>query len=488
MTEPYVLLPFRFGHLGPERLFVVNEAGEFIILGQEDFAKFLDYDLAPGSPLFLDLKAKHLLTDTKVTPVVNLLATKYRTQKAYLKQFTGLHIVVVTLRCNQRCHYCHASSQPVDDSRWDMNLKTAKNVVDKIMSTPSPSLKIEFQGGDALLNFEVVKSIVKEAKRLNKKAKKDVSFVVCTNLTLMDDDILAYLKKEGISVSTSLDGPREIHDRHRVMRSGGGSYDLFVHNLARSREVLGHDMVNALATLTRDSLPHLKDIIEEYIRLGFRGIFLRHINLYGYARSEAHQESFQYPMAEFIEAYKQALRYIIGLNLKGIPLVEDFATILLSRILTPFSTGFVDLQSPTGAGIAGVVYNFNGDVYPCDEGRMLAQMGDRRFYMGNVNRDSYIDIFTSPVMQEIVGQSCVETLPGCHACALQMYCGADPIRNYAMQGNLVGHRPTSDFCEKHKAILEFLLALLDENQPDVMDVLWSWITNRSLAEVRGLCP
>ena len=487
MTEPYVLLPFHFGHLTPGRMLVVNQAGEFVFLAPEDFTRFVEYRLPPDSPLFLDLKGKHLLTDTRITPVVEMLATKYRSKKAFLKDFTGLHIVVVTLRCNQRCHYCHASSQSMDDTRWDMSVKTAQNVVDKIMSTPSPTVKIEFQGGDALLNLPVVKTIVKEAKRRNKKAQKDLSFVVCTNLTLMDEATLAYLKKEGISVSTSLDGPREIHDRHRVMRNGGGSYELFVRNLQRTREVLGHDAANALATLTKDSLAHLPEIIDEYVRLGFRGIFLRNINPYGYARSEAHRESFQYPVAAFVEAYKKALLYIIELNLQGIPLVEDFATILLSRILTPFATGFVDLQSPTGAGIAGVVYDFNGNVYPCDEARMLAKMGDPRFYMGNVNRDTYGQIFTSPVMHELVNASCVETLPGCHSCVLQMYCGADPIRNYALQGDLVGHRPTSDFCEKHKAVGEFLLTLLDEGRPEVMDVFWAWITNRSLAEVRGEC-
>jgi His-Xaa-Ser system protein HxsD len=156
-TEPYLLLPFRFGHLPDNRLLVVSEAGEFVMLRPEDFSAFTEYRLEPGSPLFLDLKARHLLTDTKVTPVVNLLATKYRTKKAFLKNFTGLHIVVVTLRCNQRCHYCHASSQSADDSRWDMSPATAKNVVDKIMATPSPVVKIEFQGGESLLNLKVVK-------------------------------------------------------------------------------------------------------------------------------------------------------------------------------------------------------------------------------------------------------------------------------------------------------------------------------------------
>jgi sarcosine oxidase delta subunit len=71
---------------------------------------------------------------------------------------------------------------------------------------------------------------------------------------------------------------------------------------------------------------------------------------------------------------------------------------------------------------------------------------------------------------------------------LQPYCGADPVRNYALQGNLAGHRPSSDFCMKHKAIIEFLLELINQDDPGVQDVFWSWITNRTLAEVRGEAP
>jgi His-Xaa-Ser system radical SAM maturase HxsB len=484
-TERYTLMPFRFSPFPGKRMLMVNEVGEFIFLARETFKKFVAYDLDPGSDIFLDLKGKHFVTDTAVTPVIEMLATKYRTKREFLKGFTGLHMVVVTLRCNQRCHYCHASSQPEAAERWDMSPETAINVVHKIMASPSELIKIEFQGGEPLLNFEVVKTIVREAKRLNRKKNKNLSFVICTNLTLMDEATLAYCKKEGIGLSSSLDGPKEIHDRHRVMRTGEGSYDRFMENLKLAKSVLGEDAVSPLMTATQEGLSHFNEIIDEYAAHRFQGIFLRHVNPYGYAQSDEHRQSFDYPMEDFVEACKKALFHIIELNLAGIPLVEGYACILLSRILTPFATGFVDLQSPIGAGINGVIYDYNGDVYPCDEARMLAKMGDRRFYLGNVNRDSYLDIFTSPVLQELIEVSCVETLPGCHSCPLQPFCGSDPVRNYAIQGNLVGHRPTSDFCMKHKAIIEFLLELVDQDDPGVMDVFWSWITNRSVAEVRG---
>ena len=483
MSSPYIILPFRFSRFPNRLILIVNEAGEFKFIHSDTFEELINYQLKPGSKEFLELKGKHFLTDTELTPIINLLSIKYRSKKSFLKDFTSLHMVVVTLRCNQRCDYCHASSQSQRAKGWDMDKRTAINVVRTIMSSPSPTIKIEFQGGEPLLNFDIVKVIVNEAKKINKKIRKNLSFVICTNLTLIDEEILNYLKKEDILVSTSLDGPEEIHNRHRLLRTGEGSYEKIIKNLELTRKYLGYDKVSALMTITKDSLPQLIKIINEYARLGFRSIFLRSLNPYGYALEE--KNNLTYSIEEFIEAYKEALLFLIELNLKGTYLEEIYTSILLTRILTPFSTGFVDLQSPSGAGINAVIYDYNGDVYPADEARMLAKMGDRRFYMGNVNNDPYLKIFESQVLKELVKFSCVETIPGCHSCAFQMYCGSDPIRNYTYQKNLKTHQPTSEFCTKHREIIKFLLEKIHENDPDVMDVFWSWITRRSVAEIRG---
>lgn len=464
---------------------LVNEAGDFHFLGTDLFESLINYELNPTSIEFLNLKGKHFITDTSLSPVINLLATKLRSKQAYLKNFTALHMVVVTLRCNHRCDYCHASSQAPAHKKWDMDSKTALNVVRTIMETPSPVVKIEFQGGEPLLNFEVVRFIVKEAKKLNRKKRKNLSFVICTNLTLLDEHVLFFLKKEGISISTSLDGPKLIHNHHRIMRSGESSYDYFLKKLSLARTVLGGENISALMTTTKTNLSNLKSVIDEYVRLNFKSIFIRPLNPYGNAVLDSQKQSLDYPIEEFVEAYKKALLYIIKLNLQGIYLEEVYATILLSRILTPFSTGFVDLQSPTGAGISGVIYDYNGDVYPADEARMLAKMGDRKFFMGNVNHDPYLKIFESDILRKLVKVSCVQTLPGCHSCAFQIFCGSDPIRNYATQGSLEGHQPTSGFCVKNRGIIQFLLELIYEGNPDIMDVFWSWITKRSLSEVRG---
>ena len=149
----------------------------------------------------------------------------------------------------------------------------------------------------------------------------------------------------------------------------------------------------------------------------------------------------------------------------------------------PFSTGFVDLQSPSGAGISGVIYDYNGDVFPTDEARMLARMGDRHFLMGNVFNDSYESIFGGALLRDIVSKSCVEIMPYCSSCVYRSYCGADPVRNYLESGGITGKRP-NEFCHKHKLIFDLLFKKLKRNDPDEVDVFWSWVSACSLEEIR----
>ena len=478
---PYTVLPFRFKRFRGGKLILINEVGQFEFVDSMTFEKYINYELDTKSSAFLDLKGKHFATDSDVAPIVELLATKYRTRKAFLKNSTALHMMVVTVRCNHCCRYCHASSEHPETAGWDMTPTVAKKVVDMIFRTPSPRIKIEFQGGEPLLNWESVKETVTYAEYVNKKAKKALEFVLCTNLTLMDEEMLPFIKDHGILVSTSLDGPKDLHDKNRILRGGGSSYEVFLDKLELTRKHLGADKVSALMTTSKDSLNRMTDVVDEYVKRGIHGIFLRALNPYGFAKKDG--EVLGYAIKDFLQSFKKTLDYIIELNLKGTHFEEYYTTLLLSRILTPFSTGFVDLQSPTGAGLCGVMYDFNGDVYPSDEGRMLAKTGDNAFLMGNVRKDDYANLFGGKTLRSLVNKSCVETLPGCSWCAFQPYCGADPVRNYSEQGDVVGHRPTSDFCKKHMGILKHLFELIHLNEENTMDVFWSWITKRPLEEI-----
>ena len=471
----YQLLPFRFEKFNDDEYLLTNDVGEYIFLCNDDFHKLVNGDMDPKSDIFYDVASKQIATTDDVNDVVSMLATKFRTKKSILRDFTSLHMVVPTLRCNSSCIYCQVARKNMDDHSADMTKETAKNIVKTIFESPSPCIKIEFQGGDPSTDFEMVKYIIEEAEWQNLFKKKELDFIICTNLTLLKEDMVKYLIKHKCEISTSLDGPKDIHDQNRPLQDKTlDHHKIFEENLTMIKKVSGRtNCVSALMTTSKYSLGRFKDIIDEYVRLGFTNIFLRNLNPYGFAKQ--YKEKIAYPVEDFIDNYIQGLDYIIKLNKKGVYFVEGFAALLLKRMLTPFATGFVDLQSPAGVGIAGVIYDYDGGVYVSDEARMMARFKNYYFRLGNVNTDTYQEMFNGNQLHNIIASACTECLPGCSHCAYQPYCGADPVRNYSEQGTMEGFRPTNEMCIKTKAIIRYLFQLIKKNDPEINRIFWSWI-------------
>ncbi|MBQ3340867.1 MAG: His-Xaa-Ser system radical SAM maturase HxsB [Kiritimatiellae bacterium] len=471
----YSALPFRFASFD-NRVLVVNFVGDYKILSAEDFGLFLSGGLQESSETFHDLQGLQIISSGDVETDMEILATRYRSKKAFLDDFTTLHMVVTTLRCNQQCRYCHATAKKEDDSTltYDMTVETATQTAKTIMLSPSPVIKVEFQGGDSSLNMKVVKTVVEEVDRLNIDAKKDVEFVLCTNLLSVNSEDMDYLRLHKFCVSISLDGPKDLHDANRIDCGDQGTYDRVIANLPKMREYVGYENVGALMTATRKSLGRFPEIVDEYVRQGFDQIIFRPLNPYG--RCITNWDSLGYTMDEYLSSYKEGLKYIIDLNKRGVRITEGYTRLLISRMLTPFPTGYVDLQSPAGAGILGVIYDYDGGIYACDEGRMLSEMGDERLHIGDV-RDDYNSVFNGRKIREIIGESLLETTPMCADCVYRMWCGADPARHYATQHDLMGHKAISEFCKKHKAMFDYLIRLI-ESDKEARDILFSWVGGR----------
>src|SRR5581483_6464460 len=133
-----------------------------------------------------------------------------RSRMAFLQHPSALHIFVVTLRCEHSCPYCQVSRRSVDRERFDMSEETAKRALKVALSAPAPTIKIEFQGGEPLLNFPLIKQIVRWARR-DVLAGKTLEFVIATNLALLDDEVLDFCRDHSVLLSTSLDGPADLH-------------------------------------------------------------------------------------------------------------------------------------------------------------------------------------------------------------------------------------------------------------------------------------
>lgn len=474
-NNKYCLLPFNFKKFD-NYASLTNDAGEYYFLPHQDFNKLISYSLPRGSQ-FYDLISRGFIYDGFLAETIDNLADKFRTKKRHLYDFTNLHMMVLTYRCNHDCKYCHASSvADTCQDTPDMSAEVARKCVDIALQSPCKYLKIEFQGGEPLLNFEVIKIVVEYSKeRIRNGLDKHIEFIVCTNLTLLTTEHVHFFKENDVAISTSFDGPIDCHDSNRTMRNGQSSYKSFREKLDSISDRDVRKSVSALLTVTRQNIDRLQDVVDEYVATGFSGIFLRILNRIGPANSGWNEIG--YNVDEFIASYRRTLDYIIELNIKGIFFTEILATILLTKILTPFSTGFVDLQSPAGIGIAGVIYDTNGNVFVSDEGRMVARAtGDFTFKIGNVEADSWKSIFGNSKLRRMVSDTLIESLPSCCYCLYQPYCGTEPVKNYIVNGRI--DIICQDSCRKYMAIFDILFEYLQRNDRKVNDVFWSWITNR----------
>ncbi|MDC3006264.1 His-Xaa-Ser system radical SAM maturase HxsB [bacterium] len=471
-NKKYNLLPFTF-HRIENSVLVSNICGENALISSLDFNDLVEHNLNPDSHSYKTLKAKNIIFDSIKSNHIELLSLKLRTKIKPLSEFTGLHIFVNTLRCDYSCSYCQVSRQTEDKDSFDMTEEQAEAAIGLVFKSPNPNIKIEFQGGEPLLNFPIIKYVVERSSEINEHFKKNIQFVIATNLSFINDEVIDFCGDYNVYLSTSIDGPADIHNKNRP-RPGKNGFELTTKNLKRIQERLGTDRVSALLTTTEGALDRVEEIIDTYIDLGFKNIFLRPLSPYGFAIKT---KSFsKYRTSEWFEFYKKGLDYILELNKKGIDVREQYASLITKKLLSPFPTKYVDLMSPAGAGISVVVYNYDGKIYASDEARMLKEMGNDQFCIGTVF-DKYEDIFCNDELVDVLESSESHSLPMCRDCGFLEQCGSDPVYHVATQKDPIGHKALSGFCSKNMSIFELITKKIYSNSED-SKILKSWATLR----------
>ncbi len=463
----YYLLPFRFRRFHDREL-LTSEIGNYLVVPAGTVERLVHHQLEEETPTFKNLMAGNFISRQPYPPLLDNYAVRLRTKKDFFGQGSALHIFVLTLRCNQNCSYCQASSQTETTKGRDMSEADLRKAIDLMFMSPSPALTMEFQGGESSLVPDLVETAVKYAEEKNQRLRKTVVYILCTNAIAIPDRLIRLCRDYSINISTSFDGPEFLHNHNR---GKGDSHARFLAGLATLRTELGNERISALMTTSVESLKYPKEIVDAYLQCGFHRIFLRPLNPYGAVRNTV---DWNWYFAEFLSFYRKSLEHILELNRRGVFFVEEFAAIVLRKILTPFSEGFVDLQSPAGIINGVVVYNYNGKVYASDESRMMAEFGDESFCLGSVN-DDYEQLFHGPLAKRMAQLWCTEYIAGCSDCAFAPYCGADPVRNHTMQGDAYGFRPTSWHCRLHEGLIEYLFELLINRREEVLPIFQSWL-------------
>ncbi len=476
---------FRFKKFDKNTYLLTNDVGKYVFIDEKDFKKFITGKLTKKNKTYQELKDNLFIKDENYQ---NQLIEGFRQKNDFLKFGPSLHIIVVTLRCNHKCIYCHASAGEAQDNSLDMDMATAKKIVDTIFKTNNNAVAIEFQGGEPLLNWPIVKFIVDYSREKNKLEKKDLQIRLVSNFSLLDEKKMKFLMDNEVNFCTSLDGDEETHNYNRVFLHGNSWQQtakwIKKINQAYKEKYKGkkrnYYRVGALITITKKTFENYKKVIDAYIKLGFKNIYLRYLNPYGFAVKA--KEKIWYTPKEYINFYKKSLDYILEKNYKGRLFSEATAITYLTKILFNKDYNNLDMRSPCGAGIGQLAYNYNGDVYTCDEGRMIARMGDDMFKLGNINENNLEQLINNDLCKSICLASCSNGQPAYEQNVYQPYLGICPVYNYSVYNNIFPAAKNNVKYKIDEAIVEYLFKKLKNRKNK--DIFTEWVRKSRTQEFK----
>lgn len=178
-----------------------------------------------------NMKEKGFLSEKRISVISHPATDKL---DYFLSNKIRMIILQVTQQCNLRCEYCAYSGRYMNRGHANnrMSFETAKKGIDFLIanSRDVDSISIAFYGGEPLLEFKLMKKCIEYAKTAAEG--KTVRFNFTTNGTLFTREIIEYLSFYDVSITISLDGPREVQDKSRKFASNGcGTFDKINENL-----------------------------------------------------------------------------------------------------------------------------------------------------------------------------------------------------------------------------------------------------------------
>jgi len=469
---------FRFKKFDSEKYLITNDAWKFEFLNNSDFEQFSCWEDLESLEKYNSLLKKWFIKEQNYE---NKMTWSLALKNHFVWTGPTLHMIITTLRCNHKCKYCHAAVAPMSAKDMDMSLETAKKVVDTIFFTNSPNLTIEFQGWESLVNYEVVQFVTTYAKERALHLKKNLSLVMVSNLTLMTEEKLKWLLDEGVDICTSLDWDKVTHNNNRTWFKEWNSFEKVTYWMKRVDEEKQKRWmwkIWALLTVTKETIPKYKAIIDTYIKLGLDSIFLRWLNPYGFAAAEI--DELAYESDDWIEFYKKSLDYIIEVNKKWTFFTESITRVYLQKIFNPVDPAFMDIRSPSWIAVWGVAYNFDGKIYASDESRMLWRMWDDAFFMTEATdnpEENYKNMINSDVTKIAVQSSTLDWLPWYNEHVYKPYLWVDIIHNYKTAGNLYNPLVKDEKIKIQIAIIDYIFEKLQNPEDEKILMSWLWKEN-----------
>lgn len=262
--------------------------------------------------------------------------------------------VFFTNRCNMNCSYCYEKNKKECSMSYEIIDKTIDFIVSKKHENPTEKLSIVTHGGEPLLEFEKIKYFVSALKN----RIENVSYIITTNATLLNDENIDFLIKNYAQISISIDGNEKAHNSNRIFHNRRGSFDIVIQNSKKILDRAPFDIC-ARMTVNRKNVEYLFDGVKWLLDFGFVSI-----------SPVPDQYDNNWTDSDMNELYNQGVQIIDYLKgYKGdckVDLIDD----ALVRCM----------NSACDGGRTSFTIDTDGSIYPC-----LAAAGVSEFVIGSVD-------------------------------------------------------------------------------------------------------
>ena len=281
-----------------------------------------------------------------------------------------------------------------------------------LQSHRTPEVTVAWQGGEpTLMGVEFFRQAMQSVD-MHRRSDQVIEHTIQTNATLIDDEWATFFAENDFLVGVSIDGPREIHDAHRVDKGGKPTFDRVIAGLDKLK---AHAVRwNALTTVNRANEDHGLRVYR-FLRDELGADFIQFIPIVERPAqagiptgSEVTQRSVsQGGYGHFlIEVFDEWVRRDVGTVF-----VQMFDSTLASFI---GATGSMCVHART-CGTA-VALEHNGDLYSCDH------FVEPEHLLGNISATHMLELVASP-RQQAFGNAKNDTLPAyCKACDVRFAC------------------------------------------------------------------
>ena len=264
-------------------------------------------------------------------------------------------VLVVTENCNMRCDYCYVRDKSSRVMPADIARKAIDRAVDSIKA--GGVLELGFFGGEPLLESERIGKYIDYARQVTKGKGLQLVLFLTTNGTIDNEQAWQIMLRDDMSLTISLDGRAETHDKHRRFCDGKPSSEKVLKTIEKLQNQ-GHEF-GVIAVAGPDNVGELDMEVNYLYNLGIQRIDLS-LNLWNTWGTDA-AEQLHRTVAKCARIWKD------GLPERKLSWFDDKLASLMDRDVNLFRCGF---------GKGQIAVSVEGHLYPCE--RLVGNNNDNK--------------------------------------------------------------------------------------------------------------